>query len=85
MVGLATAQSPHMFNFRPAPETPDLVPAKFEGRVVEFSINGNVIKEDTENLANSTLFKNTSPLKKRIDPLDPTPNKPKHRTTHVSI
>jgi hypothetical protein len=60
--------------FRPAPEAPGLGPAKFEGRVVEFSIGGNIIKEDTENIANRTLFKNTAPLKKRVDPLDPKPD-----------
>jgi len=66
----AAAQSPHVFRSAPGRGSR----AKFEGRVVEFSIGGNVVKRDTENIAGSSLFKRNSTLQKRVDPLDPTPD-----------
>jgi hypothetical protein len=68
MACFAAAQSPHVFrpmNRHPGPK------GKFEGGVVEFSIGGRTIKEDTEGIANRTLFNR---LKKRVDPLNPTPD-----------
>ncbi|KAK4441910.1 hypothetical protein QBC34DRAFT_314190 [Podospora aff. communis PSN243] len=67
VVCLTVAQSRHL-KFRP------FRGPKFEGRVVEFSIGGNVVKEDTKGIANSTLFSSTSALKRRVDPLNPNPD-----------